>query len=92
MSAAPPHPASVQRPTGGDDAEAGEREPAVLVDAREGEGGGDAEDLEGVDDGGLDSREARAAVRAHQGLRELLGRERVHPDAEAREREEGEED
>ncbi len=86
------HPPSVQAPARHDRDQAREREPAVLLDAREGDGGGGPEDLEHVDDGVLDAGEARPLRAVHRGLRQLLRGEVEDPDAEAREREEREQD
>lgn len=92
MRALRPHPPSIHAPADHDGHQARKGEPAVLLEAREGDGGGGAQDLEDVDDRVLDAREARALRPAHEGLRQLLRGEVVDPDAEAREGEEREQD
>lgn len=87
-----PHPPSIHAPADRDGRQAREREPAVLLEPREGDGGAGAQDLEDVDDGVLDARKARALSLVREGLRQLLRGEIVDPDAEAREGEEREQD
>lgn len=72
--------------------QAREGKPPVLLDTWECDSGNGAEELEDVDDRVLGAGEARALVRGHQRLRELLGRQVEDPHAEPRERQEREQD
>lgn len=81
------HPPSIQAPTQRNTNQASQRKPSILLDARESNSGGGAEDLEHVDDRILDAGKARALRLVYKGLRQLLCGEVEDPDPQTRERE-----